>query len=102
MRVPVVAGEDRQQQGRQHRARIRRVVAVVGQRAVRHPRIEYAAHLEELDEIEPIKEPIKKDDEPKGTRKKNAESKKSEQPSIRDLLKKGQEIWYFKGQEIIY
>jgi ribonuclease G len=49
-------------------------------------------HLEELDELEPIKETVKKEDEPKGTRKKNSESKKSEQPSIRDLLKKGQEI----------
>ncbi len=50
MRVAVVAGEDRSQQGGQHRARIRRVVAVVGQRAVRHPGLEQAAYLEKLDE----------------------------------------------------
>jgi len=54
--VPVVAGKDRQQQGRQHRAFIRRVVAVVGQQAVRHPRIEYSAHLEELDEERQLSE----------------------------------------------
>lgn len=37
-RVEVVAGEDRQPHGGEHGACIRRVVAVVGQRAVPHPR----------------------------------------------------------------
>ena len=56
MRVAVVAGEDRQQQGGQHRAFIRRVVAVVGQRAIRHPGLEHAAHFEKLDEERQLSE----------------------------------------------
>jgi hypothetical protein len=50
MRVAVVSGEDRPQQGRQHRALIRRVVAVVGQRAICDPGLEQATHFEKLDE----------------------------------------------------
>lgn len=55
-RVAVVAGEDRPQQGGPHRTLLRRGVAVVTQRVVRHPRIEHSAYLEELDEEGPRSE----------------------------------------------
>lgn len=47
--VPVVSGEDRQHGGQQ-RACIRRDVAMVDQRGVRHPRVEGLTHLETLNE----------------------------------------------------
>ena len=49
VRVAVVASKDRQQRGGEHGGVIRRVVAVGGQRAVRHPGLEQATHLEKLD-----------------------------------------------------
>ena len=50
MRIAVVASEDREQHRRQHGALLRRVIAVVGEWAIGHPRLEDAAHLEKLDE----------------------------------------------------
>ncbi|MCX6672024.1 MAG: S1 RNA-binding domain-containing protein, partial [Euryarchaeota archaeon] len=50
-----------------------------------------ARHLEEYDEFE-VSNDNSDNEETKASTKKQGEHKKSEQPSIRDLLKKGQEI----------
>ena len=46
----MVTGQNRQQEGGEHRPLVRSVVTDVMEWAVLHPGIEYAAHLQEVDE----------------------------------------------------